>query len=94
LQYLLYRGGRYLQLLQLMDELLVPGTEKGRAEARNLPNANREERVLRDKCIGQIDYMEARRWTFFALAALYFPGHRDHGIFRGLRFFQNEEAVR
>jgi len=81
-------------LLQLVDELLVPGIEKGRAEARHLPSANREQRVLRDKCIGQIDYMEARKWTFFALAALYFPSHKGHRIFQELRFFQNEEAVR
>ena len=77
-----------------MDELLVPGIEKGRAEARSLPNVNREQRVLREKCIGQIDYMEARRWTFFALAALYFPSHKGHGIFQQLPFFQNAEAAR
>ena len=77
-----------------MDELLVPGIKKGLAEARNLPGANKKQQELRGKCIGQIHYMEARRWTFIALAALYFPSHRDHGIFQGLPFFQNEEAVR
>ena len=77
-----------------MEELLVSGIEEGRAAARNLPNSNREQRYLREKCIGQIDYMEARRWTFFALAALYYPSHKDHGIFQRLPFFQNEEAVR
>ena len=83
-----------MQLLRLMDELLVPGIEKGRAAARNLPAANRGQKELRTKCIGQIDYMEARRWTFFALAALYYPIHKGHGIFQQLPFFQNTEAAR
>ena len=40
-----------------MDELLVPGIEKGRAEARSLPIANNGQKKLRTDCIGQIDYM-------------------------------------
>ena len=90
LQYLLQWGGEYLRLLQLKDELLVPGIEQAKADASKLPSA----KGLRSACTGQVAYMDYRRWTFFALAALYFPSHKGHGIFQQLPFFQNAEAAR
>lgn len=93
LQYLLQRGGEYLRLLQLMDELLVPGIEQAKADASKLPSAKGAQK-LRSACIGQVAYMDYRRWTCFALAALYFLSHKSHGIFQQLPFFQNAEAAR
>lgn len=94
LQYLTQRGGAYLRLFQLMDELLVPGIEKCRAATRNLPDANKEQQDLRGKLLGQIDYTESRKWVFFALAALHCPSHKGHSIFQQVPFFQDAEAAR
>ena len=94
MQYLTQKGGQYLRLLQLVDQLIVPGIKEARAQAKVLPCDNRQQRCLRQECLGHLDWLHARKWTFFALAALYYPTQKQHRIFKDHPFFQNEEAVR
>ena len=94
LQFLAQKGGQYARLLQLVDQLIVPGIKEGRAKARTLPTESREQQQLRQKCVKHLDWLHARKWTFFALAALYYPSQSQHRIFRDHPFFQDEEAVR
>ena len=94
LQFLAEKGGQHLRLLQLVDELIVPRLEEGRAQANQLPSGNREQKVLKRDCKDHLDWLHARKWTFFALAAVYYPTQKQHRIFKDHPFFQNAEAVR
>ncbi|KAL0039993.1 hypothetical protein WJX79_001744 [Trebouxia sp. C0005] len=93
-EFLTQKGGLYLRLLQLVDQLIVPGIKEARAQAKLLPSDNRQQRCLRQECLGHLDWLHARKWTFFALAALYYPTQKQHRIFKDHPFFQKEEAVR
>ena len=94
MQFLTEKGGQHLRLLQLVDQLIVPGVKEAKAQAAALPSANRQQQVLRQKCIQQLQWLHARKWTFFALAALYYPTQKQHRIFKDHPIFQNAEAVR
>lgn len=77
-----------------MDQLIVPGLDEGRAEANMLPSGKRQQRSLKHDCKDHLDWLHARKWTFFALAAVYYPMQKQHRIFKDHPFFQNAEAVR
>ncbi|DBA88391.1 TPA: hypothetical protein ACH3X2_004885 [Trebouxia sp. C0005] len=94
MQFLTQKGGQHLRLLQLVDQLIMPGIKEGRVQANMLPQDNREQRQLRQDCKKHLEWLHARNWTFFALAALYYPTQKQHRIFKDHPFFQNEEAVR
>lgn len=94
MQFLTQKGGMYVRLLQLVDQLIVPGIAEGRMQAAKLPFGNKEERELRHNCKKHLDWLHARKWTFFALAAVYYPTQKTHRIFKDQPFFQSEEAVR
>ncbi|KAL3144514.1 hypothetical protein ABBQ32_004248 [Trebouxia sp. C0010 RCD-2024] len=79
---------------ELVDQLIVPGIAEGRMQAAKLPFGNKEERELRHNCKKHLDWLHARKWTFFALAAVYYPTQKTHRIFKDQPFFQSEEAVR
>ena len=72
----------------------MPGIKEAKAQAKLLPTDNRKQRQLRQECLGHLDWLHARKWTFFALAALYYPTQKQHRIFKDHPFFQDEEAVR
>lgn len=74
--------------------MIMPGLEQGRAQARMLPFDKKEQERLRHKCIKHLDWLHARKWTFFGLAALYYPMQKQHRIFTDHPFFQSAEAVR
>ena len=88
MQYLTQKGGQYLRLLQLVDQLIVPGIKEARAQAKLMPSDNRQQQRLRQDCLGHLDWLHARKWTFFALAALYYPTQKQHRIFKDHPFFQ------
>lgn len=94
MQFLAQKGGQYLRLLQLVDELIVPGVKEGRIQASKLPFGNRTQKILRQDCIKHLEWLDARKWTFFALAALYYTSQKPHRIFKDHPFFQDGEAVR
>ena len=94
LQFLTEKGDQHLRLLQLVDQLIVPGLDEGRAQANMLPSGNRQQRKLKRDCKDHLDWLHARKWTFFALAAVYYPTQKQHRIFKDHPFFQNTEAVR
>ena len=94
MQFLTQKGGQHLRLLQLVDQLIMPGIKEGRAEADMLPSTSRQQQRLRQDCRKHLEWLHARKWTFFALAAVYYPTQKRHRIFTDHPFFQNEEAVR
>lgn len=94
MQFLTQKGDQHLRMLQLVDQLIVPGIEEGRAQVKIMPQEKRQQQKLKQACKKQLDWLDARKWSFFALAALYYPTQKQHGIFRSHPFFQNEEAVR
>ncbi|DBA66817.1 TPA: hypothetical protein ACH3X2_001953 [Trebouxia sp. C0005] len=93
-EFLAQKGGQHLQLHHLVDQLIMPGLEQGRAQAEMLAANKKEQQVLRHKCIKHLDWLHARKWTFFALAALYYPTQKQHRIFTDHPCFQSAEAVR
>lgn len=94
MQFLTQKGGQHLRLLQLVDQLIMPGIEEGRVQASMLPQDHRQQQKLKQDCKKHLEWLHARKWTFFALAALYYPVQKQHRIFKDHPFFQNEEAVR
>ena len=51
LQFLTEKGGQHLRLLQLVDQLIVPGLDQGRAQANMLPSGNRQQNLLKRDCL-------------------------------------------
>lgn len=94
MQFLTQKGGQHLRLLQLVDQLIMPGIKEGRVQASMLPQDNRQQEKLKQDCKTHLQWLHARKWTFFALAALYYSTQKQHRIFKDHPFFQNEEAVR
>ncbi|DBA94582.1 TPA: hypothetical protein ACH3X1_002165 [Trebouxia sp. C0004] len=93
-RFLTQKGGQHNRLLQLVDQLIMPGIKEGRVQASMLPQDNRQQEKLKQDCKKHLQWLHARKWTFFALAALYYSTQKQHRIFKDHPFFQNEEAVR
>ena len=50
LQFLTQRGGQHQRLLELVDQLIMPGIKEGRAQADMLPNKSTLQQQLRQDC--------------------------------------------
>ena len=69
----------------MVDQLIVPGIKdpEGKAQVKMMLSANRQHQNARQDCQKHLDWLNACKWTFFALAAVYYPVQKQHRVFIG-----------